>query len=515
MKKTIQVIIVDDEPKIRRGISRMIKELGEDWQVLGDFSNGLNALDYIKTTSERIDLLITDVKMPMMDGLQLIQEAKRYKDLVPLVISGYDDFVYVRTALREGVIDYILKPIDRPNFKFHLFEIRNKIQSKRYAAEVNILKRNFMEDYDHAAKDEVYNEFKEGTFRLCCVILDEPPQKMKSYDETDWNLLYYSIHNIVEEWIHRDQNQIEGWSWQENNKGHTWVLLRNMEEVNILLENIRHSISRYLSMTVTISVGPEFDDLFVLSQMRNEVLSLLYLRLIYGGNRVYARENMLVASTQEVSSKLHQIGDRLRIIMLQEEVTASYKLLNEFLDEVSLFKEPEAIEQAVQYCILHMMSVLSESDHKKAKIWMLEELNDIHSHLSSFPRLRSRLLDIFQKTTDYIRNKRKNVERTPVDQGKEWINKHLKETITIQRVAEQIPMNATYFCEIFKLQTSETVHDYITRKRMKAAAELLVKTEDRIQDVANQVGYKDVKYFSRQFRKYFGILPSKYREMNL
>lgn len=511
MKERLHVIIVDDEPKIRRGIARMVEQSSPEWNVLNTFANGVEALNYIKSTVQRIDLLITDVKMPEMDGLKLIQELKAHQDIVPLVISGYDDFAYVRTALKEGVIDYILKPVDRQLFRAQLQEIQRKLQKKRYAEQIDYFKRCMA-----GMEKSAVTWLKEGgTFRLCCLSFDEPPQRMKRYTERYWNLLYYAVLNIVEEWVHQDDGGGQsgrGWVWQESH-GHTWMLLQGIEEAERLADAVRASVNRYLKLTVTVSVGSEFADVTSLPDYRDEVLGQLFLRLIFGGNRVYSKEEMLMSPSSESSARLQQFGERLRVAIVHDEESETVKLLQRCLDDLAQWREPGALEQAVQYFILQMMSVLSESDHKKARAWMLAELNDLHDHTSSFAELRKRLLNLALQASAFIRRKREQSERMPVNKAKAWIQAHLTEPLTIQSIAEQIPMNPTYFCEQFKLQTGETVHDYLTRQRMKAAAALLIRSELKMHEIAAEVGYKDVKYFSRQFRKYFGVLPSRYKEL--
>jgi two-component system response regulator YesN len=112
-----------------------------------------------------------------------------------------------------------------------------------------------------------------------------------------------------------------------------------------------------------------------------------------------------------------------------------------------------------------------------------------------------------------LREKRRDSDRTPVEQAKRWIREHLEEPLTIQAIAGQIPMNPTYFCELFKMHTGETVLDHVKRLRMEEAARLLLETDGKLHEIADRIGYKDVKYFSSQFKKHFGVLPSKYKDI--
>jgi two-component system response regulator YesN len=515
MSERIHVVIADDEPMIRRGLSRLIQQNGPAWHILGTFSNGLEALQYFKTTEERIDLLVTDVKMPEMDGLRLIKEAKTHQSFIPLVISGYDDFEYVRTALKEGVIDYVLKPIDREMLSAQLTEIVKKIRHKRYADEIEYLKSCTLGYGQETVGSAWKDQFADGPYRLCCVSMDEPPHRMRNYTDRNWKLLYYAVNNIVEDCVHSSagKGSGKGWIWQEGS-GRVWVLLNNVEEAEELAEHIRSSINRFLGLTVTISAGPEFVELPSLPEYRDEALTLLYLRLIYGGNRVFSKDGMLSSPVSEIAAKLHPFGERLRIAIMQDDENETIRMLNECFDEMEALHEPGALEKVVQYMILQIMSMLLVSDHKKAKELMQTEWDQVHDLTSSFHRLRKRLEGLALQAATWIRGSRDRTERAPVDKAKQYIRNHLTDPLTIQSIAEKIPMSPTYFCKLFKLQTGETIHDYIRGRRMEAAAKRLLETEEKLQDIAEKVGYKDVKYFSGQFRKHFGILPSKYKEMS-
>jgi two-component system response regulator YesN len=100
----------------------------------------------------------------------------------------------------------------------------------------------------------------------------------------------------------------------------------------------------------------------------------------------------------------------------------------------------------------------------------------------------------------------------PVETAKKWILDNLGENITIDKIAKAIHMNPTYFCEYFKNQTGETILDYVTKTRIEKAKDLLISTELKIYDISQLVGYSDTKYFSKLFKKYFGDVPSKFKE---
>lgn len=123
----IKIIIVDDEPKILKRIVRMVEAQGEIWDIIGAFSDGIEAIEKIEQKKLIFDLLLTDVQMPEISGLQLINRLKEKFSFESIIISGFDDFVYLQTALEEGVSNYLLKPIHRDQLKDVLLQAQKKL----------------------------------------------------------------------------------------------------------------------------------------------------------------------------------------------------------------------------------------------------------------------------------------------------------------------------------------------------------------------------------------------------
>lgn len=514
MIQQIHVVVADDEPMIRRGMARLIEECGEQWKVLGMFANGSEALNYMKNPGIRIDLLVTDVKMPIMDGLALIREARQFQPILPLVISGYDDFEYVRTALREGAIDYILKPVNRSLFRIQLKEIQHKILRRKHQDERKALQQWLYEGDSMSISGNWRSTFLEKSYRLLCVSLDEPPIKMRTYTRRDWELSMYAVENILEETINDAmQGQAgRGWVWQ-GGKRMCWILLGDAEDVEQVAESLRLAVLRCMGLSVTVSVSAEFNDMYSLPGMRDDAASLLYLRLVYGGNRVIAADRMQDISENALPIKLRQIVQRLRLEIGKESDGETKSLLDDYFKEIESLSLPASIRHAIEYLIIHIHGACLETGHEEAQTEILSNLAKMDQHMASFHQLRKQLNNLLLLVSASMREKRSKTDRTPVNRSKVWIKQHLGEPLTIQSIAEQIPMNPTYFCEIFKTHTGETVLGYVKRLRMEEAARLLTETDDKLPYISDKVGYNDVKYFSRQFKRHFGVLPSSFKDI--
>jgi two-component system response regulator YesN len=338
---------------------------------------------------------------------------------------------------------------------------------------------------------------------------------MRGYTAKDWTLLLYALENIAEETVDEwaeDQASC-GWVWQEPPR-RCWMLLRGNGDAELLAEKIRAAASRNLRTAVTVAVGRPFAGLTELRQSRNDVLALLHKRLIEGGNRVYAADRLPPRDEAAKSDRPRQIGHRVRLAIRQPSREDALRLMREAWRELESLASHEAIEQAVQAALLQIAEAWTQVDPGRGRQFIAAESARVHDDATSFARLCGRLEEWALEAADALRALRAEAGRSPVEKAREWIREHLAEPLTIAMIAERIPMHPTYFCEVFKTQTGETVLDYITRVRMEEAARLLRETDCRLAEVAERVGYRDIKHFRSQFKKLYGVLPSRYKEID-
>lgn len=186
----MKVIVVDDEPRILKRMKRMVEEQGEAWEIIGAFSDGKDAIENIEEKSLTFDLLLTDVQMPELTGLQLINRLKDKMSFESIIISGFDDFVYLQSAIKEGVSNYLLKPVHREQLKEVLREIQKKIEIKReeenekqqlqrkakeldYTKQVYLLSQLQVEDYSIENKKKWRQLLGKGSFQLLYFSIDQ------------------------------------------------------------------------------------------------------------------------------------------------------------------------------------------------------------------------------------------------------------------------------------------------------------------------------------------------------
>ncbi|MFC5732291.1 helix-turn-helix domain-containing protein [Cytobacillus gottheilii] len=539
--QNIRTIVVDDEARIRRGIERLVKSFGEEWEIVGTYSDGREAYENIINNHIHVDLVITDVKMPEMDGLSFIRELKKSHSFFAFFISGFDDFQYLQSAIREGAVNYILKPIDRKQFRSELDKVKEKIMNKRkeqhelevvykkaslvtYTKQVQLLSEMTWMDHTDVSMLNWDNEFPNGKYRLAYISVDQAEAKNKQLQSREYDVWNFAIENIIEETLmHQLQDdQVRRW-WWHNGKYNYWLLLNeNSKESDFsfsetayqVLNIVQENINIYTPYTVSIAVGNEFEDIRQLLSNKNKLLSLLQFRIIQGGNHIFRSDlikNELEKSSKGIPPSIYIRAQQIMHWIEQENNKKADEALQTFFDELDHLSSPSLVEEALHYLFIKITNLWMDKDGYCVEPYILTEAMNMMKYATSFDHLKEEtacwIIGMMNKIQSLS-----NKQPDSIQQVKKWIDEHLGENITVKRIADLVYMNPTYFCEYFKNNTGITVLDYVTQKRLEKAKELLEIPDLKIYDISDAVGYHDTKYFSKLFKKWHGNTPSQYRE---
>lgn len=543
----IKVLIVDDEPRICRGVERLVASCGEEWEVVAALGDGREALDLLETQDGEIDLLITDIRMPEMDGLTLIREAGKTRSFLAIVLTGYNDFEYVRTALRDGAADYLLKPIDREQFTVRLAAIRQKIAERRQqnhrwsamrkqeemlkrARQTQVLSNITAAGSDLARLGYWVDAFPQGEYVLLYASMDAAPVKARSFTDQDWQAYYYALENIIGEVVAlaTEKRGMNGWWWRGTHADF-WALLgqpdaqydgRDPDEAALeVAERIRAAVSTYMPFTVSVSFGEPIGDLYLLPDAKQQAFSAMQYRLLEGGNKVFRSGRMHQSRSGGEEARpdgsLSPLMRRLKQAVEQADLAAAEALCGQLFEQIGGYSSPTRIREAAQRLLLVIHSALFETSGEMAgEPGVVEEALEEIREAVNLQELKLRTLRTIRRAVRTLEEERVRsaAAKQPAEAAKAWIRQHLGSLITVKKIADHVHMNPTYFCRYFKLQTGETVLDYVTGARLEQAKRLLQDPAMKLQDVSRAVGYRDVRYFSRLFRQHYGQLPSQYRD---
>lgn len=535
----IKTIIVDDESRIRRAIERQVLDCGEEWEVIGSFSDGLEAFEAITSNNIEFDLLITDVRMPEMDGLALIKKLNENKTFCSMIVSGYDDFSYLQAAMREGTVDYILKPVDRNQFRIQLGEVKGKIMKKKKeeqkwqdvferaslltkTQQIQLLSEVTWSDEIGQPQIDWNVHFPIGAYRLIYLGIDQFLTVTKKMDTNTWEDWNQTIQQIFEKLYDEEINQYftKNWWWRAG-KFNYWILLycekESHQHANTLLHDyfnhIKKDIQRLTPITVSAAIGNEFHDLRELLHIKDELVMLIQQRIIQGGNKIFFLSEQTNRNQQTpagIQSSIYKYVQQIITTMENETDDDTINLLQLFFHELEMADSPAFIEESVHLLSIRIIDRWMDFDGFSDESRLLTEALHITKYAGNFSQLKAGVKGWVLKVKKGIA-RLKETDSGPIQRAKEWIHQHLGDQITVKKIADIVYMSPTYFSNLFKAQTGETVLDYVTKCRLKKAKELLEMSDLKVSDISKLLGYQDTKYFSKLFKQWQGKSPSQYR----
>ncbi|UPK41566.1 helix-turn-helix domain-containing protein [Paenibacillus pabuli] len=532
-----KLMIVDDELLMRVGIRSMLNWEEYNFYVAGEAGNGKEALELALEVTP--DLIITDIKMPIMDGLELIQKAScLMKTCKYVILSNFDEFHYVKEALKLGAVDYLIKSeITETSLIDLLATMEEKLQSERgsqnnvplmahdYSKNLRHLKDSFFQDIvsGFISEKDMASKTKELHFRIRSdklvvikFIVNYYEEAKRKYVEKGEKLLRFSILNIMEE--------IMPSKWEKEifveSSSEYWVIVNVLpgsesvqSDLNKLCNKLMSSIKDFMNLSLTAGASTIVSGFHGIRRACQEAEFALKQSFFSGSNQILYYEDVIQAPPRkEVNGMLSPEQER---DFLKLWVSKDNKKAEEFLEEIRSDLEVQRAD---------------ESSIRKQYIMVMET---IHSHLSrAIERGKSSLTerspyeivlkgeywkdihqDMLAHITYYFQtDSRIMQERSYTDLAIELMDKYYAEDISLQSIAGQISVNPSYLSRLFKQEKGENFITYLTRVRIEHAKAYLLSRELRVYEIAEKVGYHNYTYFSKIFKKSVGFTPEEYRE---
>lgn len=531
-----KVLIADDEFRVCKVIRKLINWEQLDLELVGIAETGID--EYAMIEQYRPDIVITDIRMPGQDGLQVIEKVKKNGWHVNfIVVSGYKYFDYAYNALKYGVEDYLLKPIQKEELNTILSKItlarreKELIHQKQSDMEnelessQRILQQSFFRMLLNSGEEKAYDreslnqefhlELSEGKFLCYAIIVDGD-----SFDQTEIdNLCAFSntLYKKVKEFISRydecrnfmDISQV--WihgilNYQEAGLGN-----RILEDC---FESVQKFTQNFYGYSVTFSTGREENHCNCLKREMKQTTENLGARLSMGVNTILKYDRIEEGRT---------IDEEL-LIPEQDYSGLRHAIASEKMDEVSfqlkeLFRRINGVKdlnfRQYYYAVFRMIHVSYEV------LGAGHEMQDIEERLCrkvSQIYLKSDIRNyVIHSLTDSIEGfylTRKQRETKPVRLVKEYLEQHYAEPVGLEEAAAMVNLNPVYLSVLFKRSTGTNFNDYLTGIRVDAAKRLLMDTNISVSDIAGQVGYGNGKYFSQVFSKVVGLNPTVYRKLH-
>ncbi len=533
----LKILVVDDEKLIRKGLAKTINAFDRGYKVIGEAANGVEAIENIER--EKPDVVITDIKMPKMGGVELITNLeKRFPSIKKIVLSGFDEFDYVRDTMKRGATDYLLKPVDFELLGELLKKIEDDIKSEKQS-NTNMLdlkiklnqsfplfKDQFIKELICEGKCSSFDNIEEklqyfsirlpiGRYQVIIVSIDNYKHTYEEIGPEQSKIDTFIKRNISEESVSYytdffsfmdDMGLVIACSVSENNQ----------EMIDLISNEIFINLTNNTPLNYTISVGRPVDSFEKLKESYDSALDTLMKRfyltgsniLKFDGNRKCFNKSQLKILTDNYQIRLRSCVDVVNDQQIAEVMGELCMKLGEMSAEPS---------DAVKVLIDIFMKLQVENvNFKEAVVETFGFDYSYEKNLNLFDTLHEMnkyTCNVYKKTISKLKEMYGRKDTKLIELVKDYILNHYKEDITLTKVADAVYVNPNYLSEIFKSQTGENFVDYFTRVRIEKAKELIKDIKSKTYTVGELVGYDDPAYFSKVFKKVVGVSPTKYRDL--
>lgn len=521
-----KVLIVDDEYFIGKLIYKLIAWDEKNLECVSILDNGEDAIDYIKKNTP--DIVITDIRMPGVSGLDLIRETRDTSNKIQyIIISGYREFEYAREAMKYGIDHYVLKPINKDDLSEALDdvikilgEIENKeAREKRLIETVEnskkIIKSSILKDIieNNDYDNTIFLNKDSRLFRAINIKLDyeDIDQVYKRQD----SITVAKVVDIANKILEINVGEVIGCNKEFMNI--FFLFNYSMEEaksIRSILNTILSKINEYLigfeRYRATIGVGNEKSELNDIKISINEARYTIGKRLRIGINRVIYFEDINNENlSNEYTDIMNKYNDELKRSIESFNIEEIKYILSDIFKKIS-----DGQNEDIVYQIYDRIYGLFK-DYCDEKIE--EEYRDIVSLLNSCCNLsdcKKVILKYVLDCLEYIKSKSEGQVLKPIRTMISYIKDNYREKITIEDMAEIVDLNPIYLGSLFKKEIGLNFSSYLIKVRIDAAKSLLVETNYTIAAIGSEVGYKDTRYFSQLFEKTVGIKPALYRKIH-
>ncbi|MBB3108060.1 two-component system response regulator YesN [Paenibacillus phyllosphaerae] len=512
-----KVLIVDDEIFVRKGLINLIDWPSLQFEICGEAENGAQALTLIQQRSP--DLVIVDIRMPVLDGLELIRQVIAQGGHQPLfiILSGYPDFSYAQQAFRYNVSDYILKPVNEQEIAATLKRIATTLNQKQLLSMTREkpLVEIIIESLVQAEPEEQVMTQIAHTLELpltssysyvIAEIQDKLPHREIDYMQPLQSLLQRFFHLegqplLIHVRAYNQYGFIVPPLWQDEHYG--------SERMGYM--KLHQCLEDHLSTEIALFAGHKVDQLKKIVHSRTSADECLKYRFAVGFNGVFMAAELLDQPLYyyDVDEELHS--------KLIYEVEANHKEgYNGAIDAIFLaFKEryftPGAVANTVRRSMIATINIIRQLEGNEEDLAWLQELMNWQTKYRNLDQLRSVFTNFIAEAAAYIAKQRGEKSNGSIEKVKKYIDGHFRENIYLKGIAAEFHMNPIYLGQLFRKNYGMYFNEYLLTLRIEEAKRLLRQTKKRMYEIAELVGFQNADYFATQFEKLEKMKPSDYR----
>lgn len=529
-----RIMLVDDEEEVRKAMIRQMDWGKLGFLVVGDAENGEDALEKVEQLEP--DVIMTDIRMPYMDGLTLVARIReKYPFMKILIFSGYDDFEYAKQAIKFKVTEYILKPVNgeelaeilkrvKVSLDEEIEQRRNiDILQERYENSLPVLREVFLNDLMSRAADaaDVLPKFKEYGIDLseaekwfAAVIHVE---RMEQTEEQELSrhqeLIPISVRALVEDHLRAYGrfvvfNSAEGITViaaAEGDHSETGLINR--------FNDICKESRRMLGISITIGVGYSCDSFQEIGHSYQTAVDALGYRAIVGSGRTIYINDVEPVSRGKLQFEAKEEGELTSAIKFGdgEQIGGILRELTARMDDAKVHADQYQVYMlTIVNCLIRLMQ---QYDLRFGEMFESEEhYADIMKRICRRESFAEEMIPVACRMNEALNQARDNTTRKAIVEAKAYIQENYADPdLSVDMICKHLHMSPAYFSTVFKKETGQAYVNYLTEVRLQKAEELLKETDDKTYEIAQKIGYQEQNYFSYVFKKRYGVSPTKYR----
>jgi two-component system response regulator YesN len=530
-RPTIKLCVIDDIKSVVDMISQKIGWLDHDIEIAGTALDGEEGLRLVQEVKP--DIILTDIRMPKMDGLQMTQAILQTSpDSKIIILSAFTDFTYAQQAIRLGAFDFVKKP-------FSIQEIVSVVLKAKFACEQQRQERTKMLEMEKKIKESLpilrqeyfallmhhqTNEIsarqrweflgidlEPNHFVICIVEIDHFMDKYHDLPVQEIELIRFSLQNIMEETIASMTKRI---IFRESLHRYVCVLnCRDERTAEEISEACCLNIARYTRFTVSIGVGSGVTGIHELPFSYRQALNALSYHFYTDGNGVFSYSNISsgqrgipgysITKEQDFLFALRSGNSEKSELLLEE-------IFNDLID-IDPLPEPKYVENVCYELSSKIFRVMLEKFPYETVNQLEAKINGIKSKdQPSLQELRNLLNELCMESCGWIEKERSHESTRIIYQAKDYIQANLHMDLSLEQCSRQINLSQGYFSNLFKKVVGVSFQQFVIQEKMEKAKSMLIG-DFQVQEIAQELGYEHRRYFSEIFKKHTGMTPSEFK----
>lgn len=522
----LKVLLVDDEPYVLEGLKIMVDWSAYGFKVCGEATNGEDALEIVKICNP--DLIITDIKMPVMDGLEFIKLSyeKLNSNAKFIILSGYDEFSYAKQAMTYKIKNYLLKPLDDDELKEVLSKLSTEILDERRKAE-NINKQltfittqcihRVINGEDKATlleRTRMLLNLNEGQeYRCVMLYIDDLNISIKKIGKMDIEIK----RNKAIELLQSELGSEFQYNFFEDDKGRFCLIIcEDMPfygQFESFISALQKKLKHLIGSCVSLAYSTIANKICTLGEMYRQVSYAIEFKFYFGQDSII---NFTDVEDKKLNYQVHTPNFNNLLYYIKNNnlngIKMSVKLIFEqFQKELSA---PEIIINYFNNFLLEIVKIIGEFDGPSKDISQKVMEFDNFLGYPSINDLSQAFLEKCFYTASYINNLKKKDSQYIIYEIKNYINDNFYKDIKLKTVASLFFMNSVYLGQLFKKTTGMQFSEFLNSVRIEEAKKLLRQTNMKVVEISKAVGYSDPKYFLQKFKATTNLSPSAFKTCN-